>query len=114
MNKAEKIRELSQTVSVLQDALYFRNKTYAAKIHSITALGEMLEKVMNSGREAAKQFWLSRLMSVKNLHDVTDSLISEVQELEMVNNRLIDINRQLQKRVKEDDALIDKLLNEKT
>lgn len=111
-SKSKHIKELAEKVATLQDTLYFRDKVYAAKIRSITALGEMLEKVMNNGSEAAKQFWGPRLMSVNALHDITDTLMSEVEELRLINNHLIDLNRQLQKRVKEDEELIDKLLNQ--
>ena len=113
-SKTKHIKELANKVATLQDALHFRNKTYATKIRSITALGEMITKVCDNGGEAAKQFWVPRLVRVKELHDLTDSLLSEVEELQLINSHLIDLNKQLQRRVKEDEALIDKLLNEKT
>lgn len=94
--------------------MYFRDKVYATKIKAVTAIGQMVEKVLENGSDAAKQFWGSRLMSVNSLLDLTDTLMGEVEELKMLNNHLIDLNQKLQQRVKEDEALIDKLLNEKT
>lgn len=114
MNKGKHIQKLTQRVVDLQDELYFRDRVYATKIKAVTAVGQMVEKVLENGSDAAKQFWGSRLMSVNSLLDLTDSLISEVEELKMLNNHLIDLNQKLQQRVKEDEALIDKLLNDKT
>lgn len=113
MNKGKHIQQLTQKVATLQDELYFRDQVYATKIKAVTALGQMVERVLENGSDAAKQFWGSRLMRVNSLLDLTDHLISEVEELKTVNNYLTDLNQKLQQRVKEDEALIDKLLNEK-
>lgn len=113
MNKGKHIQKLAQRVVDLQDELYFRDRVYATKIKAVAAIGQMVEKVLENGSDAAKQFWGSRLMSVNSLLDLTDALMGEVEELKMVNDYLIDLNQKLQQRVKEDEALIDKLLNEK-
>lgn len=114
MNKGKHIQQLTQKVVDLQDELYFRDKVYATKIKAVAAIGQMVEKVLENGSDAAKQFWGSRLMSVNSLLDLTDHLMSEVEELRLINNHLIDLNNKLQQRAKEDEELIDKLLNEKT
>lgn len=113
MTKTEHIQQLAKKVADLQDGLYFRDKVYATKIKAVTAIGQMVEKVLENGSGAAKQFWGSRLMSVNSLLDLTDTLMGEVEELKMVNDYLIDLNQKLQQRVKEDEALIDKLISEK-
>lgn len=112
MTKTEYISKLGTDIAHLKDRLYTQESAWAAKIRAVTAFGEIVERVAEA-QGKNKDWMAARLRLIAPIFDTVDKLTSEVGELEMVNEHLIGLKNQLLMRVKEDEALIDKLLNEK-
>lgn len=109
----EKINELTTQLAAIQYDLVLPNKIFVARIQSLTAIGEMLNKVKESNSpDEVKQFWYKRVNELHKAHELFEEVGDELRLMTGALDFYSNENKALLARVKELEIENDRIKNE--